>query len=160
MEKVDVYNKFRERTEKIKGRKELTIGEYRISTHIWIKDSKDRLLIEKRSEKEDKFPGMWAQVGPPLGIMIRGVAPTDRIKRYFLKEETSASSCKDASYKAGRTEQHPGLNDFHAGCGNGTSDAPTPECGGTDIDDGNYPYGSMNCVRFKGSGRNSHSQPV
>ena len=62
MEKVDVYNKFRERTEKIKGRKELTIGEYRISTHIWIKDSKDRLLIEKRSEKEDKFPGMWAQV--------------------------------------------------------------------------------------------------
>lgn len=63
MEKVDIYNKFREKTGNIKNRKELLNGEYRISTHIWIKDSKNRILIEKRSEKEDKFPGMWAQVG-------------------------------------------------------------------------------------------------
>lgn len=63
MESVDIYNKFREKTGNIKGRKELTNGEYRISTHIWIKDSQNRILVEKRSEKEDKFPGMWAQVG-------------------------------------------------------------------------------------------------
>lgn len=63
MEKVDIYNKFREKNGYIKGRKELNKGEYRISTHIWIKDSLNRILIEKRSEKEDKFPGMWAQVG-------------------------------------------------------------------------------------------------
>lgn len=63
MEKVDVYNKFREKTGNIKGRKELENGEYRISTHIWIKNQENKILVEKRSEKEDKFPGMWAQVG-------------------------------------------------------------------------------------------------
>ena len=63
MEKVDIYNKFREKTGDVKGRKELDIGEYRISAHIWIEDSQNRILILKRSEKEDKFPGMWAQVG-------------------------------------------------------------------------------------------------
>lgn len=63
MEKVDIYNKFREGTGMIKGRKELIKGEYRISTHIWIKDSQNRILALKRSYKEDKFPGMWAQVG-------------------------------------------------------------------------------------------------
>lgn len=63
MEKVDVYNKYREKMNIIKGRKELNEGEYRISTHIWVKNQQDKLLIEKRSEQEDKFPGMWAQVG-------------------------------------------------------------------------------------------------
>lgn len=63
MEQVDIYNRFREKTGEVKGRKELNKGEFRISVHIWIKDQQNRILIEKRSEKEDKFPGMWAQVG-------------------------------------------------------------------------------------------------
>lgn len=63
MEKVDIYNKFREKTGDVKGRKDLVTGEYRISTHIWIINFENRILVEKRSEKEDKFPGMWAQVG-------------------------------------------------------------------------------------------------
>ncbi len=63
MEMVEIYNRFREKTGQIKERKELKEGEYRISVHIWILDSQNRILIEKRSEKEDKFPGMWAQVG-------------------------------------------------------------------------------------------------
>ena len=79
MEKVDIYNKFREKTGNIKNRKELLNGEYRISTHIWIKDSKNRILIEKRSEKEDKFPGMWAQVGG-------GVKTGDTSKNTVFKE--------------------------------------------------------------------------
>lgn len=62
MEQVDVYNRFREKTGNVKGRKELNKGEFRISVHIWIKDQQNRILIEKRSKKEDKFPGMWAQV--------------------------------------------------------------------------------------------------
>lgn len=63
MEQVDIYNRFREKTEFIKERNELSNGEYRISTHIWVKDKHNRILIEKRSVKEDRFPGMWAQVG-------------------------------------------------------------------------------------------------
>lgn len=63
MELVDVYNRFRESTGVVRGKKELESGEYRISTHIWIVNSKKQILIEKRSEEEDMFPGMWAQIG-------------------------------------------------------------------------------------------------
>ncbi len=63
MEEVDIYNKFREKTGIVKERNNLDIGEFRISTHIWIKDSQDRILAIKRSKKEKKFPEMWAQVG-------------------------------------------------------------------------------------------------
>ncbi len=63
MEQVDIYNRFREKTEFTKERNELSNGEYRISTHIWVKDKHNRILIEKRSVEEDRFPGMWAQVG-------------------------------------------------------------------------------------------------
>ena len=79
MEKVDIYNKFREKTGNVKGRKELENGEYRISTHIWIKNQENKILIEKRSEKEDKFPGMWAQVGG-------GVKSGDTSKMTVFKE--------------------------------------------------------------------------
>lgn len=63
MEKVDIYNNKKEKTNQIKGRKELEKGEYRISTHIWIINSDNELLIQKRSEKENMFPNMWAQTG-------------------------------------------------------------------------------------------------
>ena len=79
MEQVDIYNKFREKVGDIKERKELNKGEYRISVHIWIKDQQNRILIEKRSEKEDKFPGMWAQVGG-------GVKAGDDSKTTVFKE--------------------------------------------------------------------------
>lgn len=79
MEKVDIYNKFREKTGNVKERKELENGEYRISTHIWIKNQKNKILVEKRSEKEDKFPGMWAQVGG-------GVKAGDTSKETVFKE--------------------------------------------------------------------------
>lgn len=79
MEKVDIYNRFREKTGDVKGRKKLNKGEYRISAHIWIRDSRNMILIEKRSEKEDKFPGMWAQVGG-------GVKAGDTSKTTVIKE--------------------------------------------------------------------------
>ena len=79
MEKVDIYNRFRELTGITKGRKELVAGEYRISTHIWIMDSMGRILVLKRSEQEDKFPGMWAQVGG-------GVVAGDTSKETVIKE--------------------------------------------------------------------------
>lgn len=79
MEMVDIYNKFREMTGEQKGRKMLVDGEYRISCHIWIKDSQEKILIEKRSEKEDKFPGMWAQVGG-------GVKANETSKETVFKE--------------------------------------------------------------------------
>lgn len=91
MELVDIYNRFGEKTGKVKGRKELEDGEYRISAHIWIKNSKNELLVLKRSEKEDKFPGLWAQVG---GGVISGDTSKDTVFKeckeelhYLVKEE-------------------------------------------------------------------------
>lgn len=79
MEQVDIYNKFRENTGCVKERNKLENGEYRISTHIWIKNKENKILIEKRSEKEDVFPGMWAQVGG-------GVKAGDTSKETVFKE--------------------------------------------------------------------------
>ncbi len=79
MEQVDILNRFREQTGVTKGRKELEKGEYRISTHIWVMDSENRILVLKRSEAEDKFPGMWAQVGG-------GVVAGDTSKETVIKE--------------------------------------------------------------------------
>ena len=79
MEKVEIYNRLRENTGKVKCRNELVNGEYRISIHIWVKDRNDKILIEKRSEKEDKFPGYWAQVGG-------GIKEGDTSKETVFKE--------------------------------------------------------------------------
>ncbi len=62
-EEVDVYNMDRDKLNIIKNRDELISGEYRISVHIWIINSNNDFLIIKRSEKEDVYPGLWAQVG-------------------------------------------------------------------------------------------------
>lgn len=40
-----------------------------------------------------------------------------------------------------------------------TRNAAMPDADGRRFLVDNYPYGSMNCVRFKGSGRHSQSQP-
>lgn len=63
MEYVDVYNRLRESQGYTKPRKEIQEGEYRISVHIWIINGKGEILVQKRSEHEDKFPGYWAQTG-------------------------------------------------------------------------------------------------
>lgn len=83
MEKVDIYNRFREHTGKTKGRKEVEAGEYRISTHIWVKDLEGKILVLKRSEKEDKFPGMWAQVG---GGVVAGDTSKETVVKECLEE--------------------------------------------------------------------------
>lgn len=63
MEYVDVYNRLREKQGYTKPRNEIQEGEYRLSVHIWIVNDDDEILIQKRSELEDKFPGFWAQTG-------------------------------------------------------------------------------------------------
>ena len=83
MELVDIYNRFREKTGKVKGRKELEEGEYRISAHIWIVNSNNEILVLKRSEKEDKFPGLWAQIG---GGVVSGDTSKDTVFKECMEE--------------------------------------------------------------------------
>lgn len=83
MEKVNVYNRNREITDKIKERNSLEKGEYRISVHIWIINSKSELLIQQRSETSKKFPSMWAQTG---GGVLAGETSKEAAKREAKEE--------------------------------------------------------------------------
>lgn len=59
MELVDVYNNRHEKTEKIKGRKELDAGEYRLSCYVYIINDDDKLLIQQRVATVENAPNMW-----------------------------------------------------------------------------------------------------
>ncbi len=83
MEKVNIYNRNREITNKIKERNNLDEGEYRISAHIWIVDSKNRLLIQKRTANSKKFPNMWSQTA---GGVIAGENSKEAVKRESKEE--------------------------------------------------------------------------
>lgn len=83
MEKVNVYNRNREITDKIKERNSLEKGEYRISVHIWIINSKGELLIQQRSKTSKKFPSMWSQTG---GGVLAGETSKEAVKREAKEE--------------------------------------------------------------------------
>ena len=83
MEYVDVYNRLRENKGYTKPRNQIQDGEYRISTHIWIVNSKGEILVQKRSEKEDKFPNFWAQTG---GGVKAGMTSKDTVKEECNEE--------------------------------------------------------------------------
>lgn len=83
MEYVDIYNARREKTGVVKDRNQLAKGEYRTSAHIWIMNSKNEILIQKRSLTKDKFPGMWAQTG---GGVIAGESSKDTVVRECKEE--------------------------------------------------------------------------
>ena len=61
MEQVEIYNRNREKLNKIKSRSDIKNGEYRISAHIWIINMQEELLIQKRTMNSKKFPNMWSQ---------------------------------------------------------------------------------------------------
>ena len=44
----------------IKRDEKLNKGEYHLVVHIWIKDSNNRYLIQKRADNIKLYPGMWA----------------------------------------------------------------------------------------------------
>lgn len=94
MEKVNVYNRNREITDKIKERNSLEKGEYRISVHIWIINSKSELLIQQRLETSKKFPSMWSQTG---GGVLAGETSKEAVKREakFISFEDFDNMIKD-----------------------------------------------------------------
>lgn len=61
MELIDVLNDKKEKIGKICDRNSLNDGEYRLSVHIWIINKNNEILLQKRSEKLKKYPGMWGE---------------------------------------------------------------------------------------------------
>ncbi len=86
MEKWDVLNAQGEPTGRRINRGSRAIlraGEYHSVVHIWITDSKGRLLLQRRSEKKHLMPGEWAATG---GAAIAGETPFVAAKRELYEE--------------------------------------------------------------------------
>lgn len=60
MELWDIYDKYRKKTGKThqKGIK-TTVGEYHLAVRVWIVNSKNELLIQRRQFNSRTWPGMW-----------------------------------------------------------------------------------------------------
>jgi len=64
MEIVDIYDGKKNKTGKTVERStKPEVGEYRLSIHIWITNSKEELLIQRRSASKKMFPNMWNETG-------------------------------------------------------------------------------------------------
>lgn len=86
MEKWDVLNAQGEPTGRRINRGSRAIlrsGEYHSVVHIWITDSKGRLLLQRRSEKKHLMPGEWAATG---GAAISGETPFSAARRELYEE--------------------------------------------------------------------------
>ena len=64
MEIVDIYDGKKNKTGKtVERSNKPELGEYRLSIHIWITNSKVELLIQRRSANKKMFPNMWNETG-------------------------------------------------------------------------------------------------
>ncbi len=85
MEPVDIYDKNKNKTGKIKMRYRDTLeeGEYALAVSAVIVNSSKEILISKRASTKDRFPGMWEVNG---GICLAGESSLQGIIRE-IKEE-------------------------------------------------------------------------
>lgn len=61
MELIDVLDEFGNKTGLVKDKKEIyKDGDYHRAVHIWIMNSNDELLVQKRNPKKETFPNLWA----------------------------------------------------------------------------------------------------
>lgn len=87
-ERIDVYDQDGNRTGKIVPKETpLKEGEYRMAVGIWIKDSRNRLFLTKRSMQKSYAPGKWEN---PAGHVQAGETPEHAVIRE-LWEETGIS---------------------------------------------------------------------
>ncbi len=107
----DVLNSNGELTgEKVKrgfsGR--LKNGQYHLVVHIWVKNSKGQLLIQKRSPHKHPMAGEWAATG---GAVISGETSKKAAIRE-LKEELGIIVHEDEIYYLGRIKRKANIKDI------------------------------------------------
>ena len=94
MEKWDIYDKDRNKMNKTVNRGDyLSDEEYHLVVNVWIKNSKNELLIAQRSENKT-FPLMWECVG---GSAIEGETTLDAAIRETNEE--LGIDLSDSKYK-------------------------------------------------------------
>ena len=83
MELVDKFDSKRIPLNKQTERYEKQKGEYNQSVHVWFLNSKNELLLQKRSETKRVYPGMWAITG---GAVDSGELPIEALYREVNEE--------------------------------------------------------------------------
>ena len=61
----------------------LKTGEYYLAAHVWIKNSSEAYLIQKRTESKDAWPGIWATTA---GTIPAGEEPLSGAVRELEEE--------------------------------------------------------------------------
>ena len=105
LEKIDVYDKNKQRTGKtiIRDKDDLGEGEYALLTHAVIINSKKNILISKRAKDKAHYPGFWENNG---GLCMAGENSLQGVIRE-IKEELGIdlSSKKGRLYKEYTTDK-------------------------------------------------------
>ena len=101
MEIIDLYNGKREKINKtfIREEGEPEEGEYKLSVHVWILNSRGEILIQKRNENLKRNPGKWAFTG---GVVDSGETSVEGAIRES-KEELGIDIAKDMECVNGNT---------------------------------------------------------
>lgn len=81
----------------ISSEDETALGEgmYHLGADVWIINSENKILIQKRSKKKKNQPGVWAMTG---GSVIKGETSLEAIKRE-VKEELGIELDTDKAIK-------------------------------------------------------------
>ena len=95
MEQWDLYDENRNLTQLSVGRDEdIPDGLRHLSVHIWIINSKNEFLIQKRSANKKKFPNMWSMTG---GAVLKGESSAQGAIREVAEELGIALDMNKAS---------------------------------------------------------------
>ena len=95
MEYWDIYDKDGNFTGRKKGKYEKwSKDEYHLATEVWVINSKKQILIQKRSDKCEILPSMWALT---TGRVVSGETTRQGCIREFREElgiNASEDECK------------------------------------------------------------------
>ena len=77
----------------VKGEERVPEGFYHLGADVWIKNSENKILIQKRSPQKRLSPNVWAMTG---GSVIKGETSIETIERETLEELGVQLNVKDA----------------------------------------------------------------
>ena len=93
-ELVDLYDINHNKTGEVGIRgQSFPSGRYRMSIHIWIVNSRNKIYIQKRSANRSKFPNFWENAG---GGALKGETSIQAMTREFSEEIGIAPNLKSA----------------------------------------------------------------
>lgn len=94
----DIYDRYGNKTERTMKRGIPKEGDYMLCVHMYLLNSDNKFLIQKRSENKESHPGEWDITG---GAAISGESSIDAILRE-TEEEVGIKLNKKDLYYAGR----------------------------------------------------------